>query len=135
MTSLQINRAFEMRVPHNIPHVSRLARVFGSARERKLVRRDGGRKTVRRKVPFSSDAEYLNVKAEILCDEELGDFTVPMVSSVSPSVSCVISGDVLFSSTTVSRAFGGGSGGCVTLDLFKEQSSLGILNRSLEAPL
>jgi hypothetical protein len=48
-----MNKALEIRVPQSIPQVSRLAEVLEEARETKEVRREVGRKRVRKGVPFS----------------------------------------------------------------------------------
>jgi hypothetical protein len=53
MTRWEMKRALEIRVPQSIPQVSRLADVLAEARETKEVRREVGRKRVRRGVPFS----------------------------------------------------------------------------------
>ncbi len=52
-TSLLTKRALERRVPARKAQVSRFREVLREARERKEWRRVGGRKSVRRGVPFS----------------------------------------------------------------------------------
>ena len=56
--------AFEMTVPHRIPQVSKLRVVFAWAWFRNVVRKVGGRKTVRRGTPPSVKAFGLNVTCE-----------------------------------------------------------------------
>lgn len=51
--SLETKSALEISVPQRIPQVSRFRRVLEAAKIRNCVRRSGGRKTVRRGVPFS----------------------------------------------------------------------------------
>jgi hypothetical protein len=53
ITTREMKSALDIRVPHSIPHVSRFRRVLGAACLRNSVRRVGGRKTVRRGLPFS----------------------------------------------------------------------------------
>jgi hypothetical protein len=48
-----MNKALEIRVPQSIPQVSRLEEVLAEARVTKEVRREVGRKRVRKGVPFS----------------------------------------------------------------------------------
>lgn len=48
-----MKRALEIRVPQSMPQVSRLEDVLVEARETKERRREVGRKSVRRGVPFS----------------------------------------------------------------------------------
>ena len=59
-----MKRAFETRVAQRIPQVSRLRAVLGWARLRKVVRRSGGRRTVRRGAPDSVKAVGLKVYFE-----------------------------------------------------------------------
>lgn len=56
--------ALWVSVPQRIPQVSRLARVFASAMERKRSRSSEGRKTVRRGAPFSRYADGRKVNAD-----------------------------------------------------------------------
>lgn len=70
-----MNQALEINVPHRIPHVSRFARVFGEAIFRKVVRRSGGRKMVRKGAPLSRYAEGLNVKFDG-CGSDAGGVAV-----------------------------------------------------------
>ena len=56
--------ALEIRVPQRMPQVSRLRVVLGWTRLRKLERRSGGRRTVRRGAPDSVEAVGLKVYLE-----------------------------------------------------------------------
>ena len=69
MSNLDTNKAFEISVPHRIPHVSRLRRVFEFASRRNSWRRLGGRNNVLRGVPFSRYAAGLNVNVDGLRSE------------------------------------------------------------------
>ena len=53
MTRREMNSALEISVPQRMPQVSRLFCVFVDAMARNLWRSSGGRKTVRRGLPFS----------------------------------------------------------------------------------
>ena len=57
--------ALEIRVPQRMPQVSRLREVFGWTRLRKVERRSGGSRTVRRGAPDSVKAVGLKVYFEI----------------------------------------------------------------------
>jgi hypothetical protein len=70
MTSREMKSALEIRVPHRIPQVSRLAKVLGRAMDRNVSRSAVGRKRVRSGVPFSRYAEGRNVKAEASSEGE-----------------------------------------------------------------
>jgi hypothetical protein len=59
-----MNSAFEMTVPQSMPQVSRLRAVFAWAWFKNVVRRVGGRKTVRNGAPPSVNAFGLNVTFE-----------------------------------------------------------------------
>lgn len=56
-----MKNAFAISVPPRNPHVSRLANVFRCAIRKKVVRKVGGKNTVRSGVPFSRYAAGANV--------------------------------------------------------------------------
>jgi hypothetical protein len=63
MTSRVMKSALFFSIPHNIPHVSRLRRVFADAAVRKCLRSGVGRKMVRSGAPFSKYAAGLKVNS------------------------------------------------------------------------
>ena len=111
ITSLEMNKALEIRVPHNMPHVSRFARVFCDAMARNRCRKSGGRKIVRKGVPFSRYAEGLKVNSEGLRSDDGGiALAWPPFENGNACFSGRSGGVSL--NENVSICFGGGSGGC-----------------------